>query len=62
MPLQLEIGCCLMWKSQRRFQQEHKPLSQQKKAVKQAMRREHNAGPESNYLFKLWREENERRV
>jgi hypothetical protein len=44
------------------FHMEHKPLSQQKKAVKQAMRREHNAGPESNYLFKLWREENERRV
>jgi hypothetical protein len=44
------------------FHMKHKSLSQQKKAVKKAMRREHNAGPESNYLFKLWREENERHV
>ena len=34
-------------------------LDSQKKAVKKAMRREHDAGPEANYIFKLWREINE---
>jgi hypothetical protein len=41
------------------FHVKHKSLNSQKKAIKKAMRREHDAGPEANYIFKLWREINE---
>jgi hypothetical protein len=38
------------------FHAKHKSLDQKKKAVRKALQREHDAGPEAGYLLKLWME------
>tara|TARA_R100000315_G_C5194564_1_gene113773 strand:+ start:381 stop:563 length:183 start_codon:yes stop_codon:yes gene_type:complete len=37
----------------------HRPLSQRIKAYENALRQEHDVGPESNYIIKLWEEAEE---
>ena len=34
----------------------HRPLSQRIKAYENALRQEHDVGPESNYIINLWTE------
>jgi hypothetical protein len=36
------------------FHMKHKSLKEKRKAVKKALQREHDAGPEAGYLLKLW--------
>jgi hypothetical protein len=36
------------------FHMKHKSLKEKRKAVKKALQREHDAGPESAYLLNLW--------
>ena len=40
------------------FHVEHKPDAEQRRAVKIALAREHDAGPESDYLLREWRKQN----
>jgi len=43
--------------SQVMFHMKHKSEAEQRRAVKEALRRGHDAGPESNYLFNEWRKQ-----
>ncbi len=38
------------------FHMKHKSLIEQEKAVKLALTQEHDAGPEAQYIFKIWKE------
>jgi hypothetical protein len=40
------------------FHMKHKPEAEQRRAVKLALAREHDAGPESAYLLREWRNQN----
>ena len=44
--------------SQVMFHMKHKSEAEQRKVVKEALRREHDAGPESNFLFDQWMKHN----
>ena len=44
------------------FHMKHKPLNEKRKAVRKALQREHDAGPEAKYLLNLWREHHARRL
>lgn len=36
------------------FHMKHKSLNEKRKAVRKALQREHDAGPEAKYLLNLW--------